>query len=207
MSNLQLYSWAYHKISLACFSILFIVYCLLLGIPYYIITLFLVFILPSLVKPQKLCRSISIPLLNGLFINYCGFLLPFKAALLILININLDVMYIILILSMSIALASLHTFISNRAIMVNIARYCILLIAISFAVIYENILFYILPFASIIGIVIGSDIMSYIVINFIYKDKKKYMIIGGFMALDSIVLSFILILLMLILLRFIFTIA
>lgn len=182
--------WFYQRILMLCLSVLFATYCILLGIPCHIIALFLLLTIPCVFSPRKVCYSIPVPLLNGLRVNYCGFLLPLKAAIVILAYGSVNALNVLLLTSISILFASIHTHIAKEMVLVNVARYLISFTAMSFAILHLSELLYALPFAVVIGLATGSDLMSYILINAKDKRFKGSMVVGGFMALDAIALSF-----------------
>ncbi len=104
-----------------------------------------------------------------------------------------------LLVSLSITISSLHTYVTSKLVLVNVARYFATLTSLSLAIFDINII-YLLPFTAVVGLIVGADLLPYFVNTFINKNRKA-VIIGGFMALDSITLALIFTLTTLILLR------
>ncbi len=94
-------------------------------------------------------------------------------------------------LLLSIVIASIHTFISTRYILVNVARYCLTHTIISYAIFWRcKWLPYVLPLSSIIGIVLGSDLIPFIFLSISKKNYYRIAIeIGGARETDAIVIS------------------
>lgn len=191
MIQLKPSMWIYQRVILICFITVFVAYSMVFNIPLYTITIFLIFIVPSVINPQYVCRSIFIPFSKRILVNYCGFVLPFIASVIIMIYSNINLKHLILLTSMSTAFASLHTYVTKRMILVNILRYCLSFVSLSIAIL-SNV-HHILPFASVMGIFIGSDLIPFLILNKLNRNNTKAMIVGGFMALDSIALSFVLV--------------
>lgn len=178
-------------------TVAFIVYSILSKVPLYILTLFLVVTTPSLISPRLVCKSI--PFTKYILFNYCGALLPLLSAILILVHRNIAYPDIMLLVSLSIAISSLHTHVTSKLILVNVARYFATLTSL-FLAIFDISTSYLLPFASVVGLVVGADLLPYFVNTIINKNRKS-IIVGGFMALDSITLAFLFTLTTLILLQ------
>jgi hypothetical protein len=73
---------------------------------------------------------------------------------------------------------------------VNVPRYFIAITSLIIALLGLDTAYYLLPFAVVTGIILGTDIIPYTVMSVRSREKRK-IIIGGFMALDSITLSLI----------------
>lgn len=190
-------TWFHQRISLMYLTAAFTVYTILSKAPLYVIALFLAAAVPSVISPRHICRSL--PFTRYIFFNYCGALLPLLSATLILTYMGVVYPEIMLLISLSIAISSLHTHVTNKLVLVNVARYFATFTSLSLVIFDINIT-YLLPFAAVVGLIVGADLLSYLVNVVINKDRKT-VIIGGFMALDSITLSLIFTLTTLILLR------
>ncbi|MEM4848074.1 MAG: hypothetical protein QXM55_00365 [Ignisphaera sp.] len=176
--------WFYQRISLMYLTTVFTIYAILSKAPLYVITLFLAVTIPSLISPRLVCKSI--PFTKYVYFNYCGALLPLLTAILILVPRRIVYPDIMLLVSLSIAISSLHTHITSKLVLVNVARYFASLTSL-FLAIFDVNASYLLPFASVVGLVVGADLLPYLV-NTIINKSRKSIIVGGFMALDSIAL-------------------
>lgn len=186
----------YQRLVLMCLTVLFIVYGMILNMPLYAIITLAALIVIGIINPYKVCRPIPIPLSRRIFVNYCGFMLPLKISMMpIFFNgVGIEIPYLILLISSSMMLASLHTYITKNMILVNVVRYCISLIALSIIMTITDTLPYLLPFVTVTGLFLGSDFLPYIIFTKIRRNNEKVVVIGGFAALDSIVLALILVL-------------
>ena len=183
-------SLLYNRISALCFAVMFVIYALMLGIPLHTLIPVLILVLASVIVPGKVCRSIPLIPLKGLFIDLCGFVAPITAAVTILVCGSLNVPELMLMVSISTALAILHTYITKKTVLVNIARYVTTFLALSLAILDVERLLFITPFAVVIGIALGSDLMTYIISYGSNKNGNRGLIIGGYKFLDSIAISF-----------------
>lgn len=170
---------------------MFTVYAVVLNIPVHTIAVYLLLIVPGIIAPEHVCRSVPVFFTNRVLFNYCGALLPLCSAVLILIYGNASWYHVVVLTSISIALTSLHTYVMDRLILVNVARYFVSFTTLSLAILDINKLLHVMPFAITVGVIAGSDLIPYIITSFIYKDRK-IINIGGFMALDTISLSLVL---------------
>ncbi|MEM1542089.1 MAG: DUF1614 domain-containing protein [Ignisphaera sp.] len=147
--------------------------------------------MPCIANPKKVCRSIRLPLINGIAINCCGFLLPLYSTLVLMICKTVEIQHLILLLSLAIAIAVVHTYATEKMILVNVVRYTLSFVLLSIAITYSEDIYYILPFSTIMGIVLGSDILPSIFMYRSLESESKVLVIGGYMALDSIPISLI----------------
>jgi hypothetical protein len=194
-------TWLYQRIALASLAIAFIVYGLLLRMPMYFIAMVLIWIAPSILNPRHVCRAI--PITKYIYINYCGALLPLLIATVILLQNLAHWLYIFLALLFSITLSALHTYVTNKFVLVNVPRYFIAVTSTALALFESSIVYSLLPFTIVAGLIVGADLVSYITTSLWNKDRKK-IVIGGFMALDSINLSLVFSLIILIIVKFLF---
>ncbi|MEM1526254.1 MAG: hypothetical protein QW775_00430 [Ignisphaera sp.] len=190
-------TWFHQRISLMYLTTAFIAYAVLSKAPLYVIFLFLAATVPSIISPRHICRSVSFT--KYIFFNYCGALLPLLSSTLVLTYRGIAYPEIMLLVSLSITISSLHTYVTSKLVLVNVARYFATLTSLSLAIFDINII-YLLPFTAVVGLIVGADLLPYFVNTFINKNRKA-VIIGGFMALDSITLALIFTLTTLILLR------
>ncbi len=166
-------------------------YCLLLNCLNILTITFLAIVMPCIANPKKVCRSIRLPLINGIAINCCGFLLPLYSTLVLMICKTVEIQHLILLLSLAIAIAVVHTYATEKMILVNVVRYTLSFVLLSIAITYSEDIYYILPFSTIMGIVLGSDILPSIFMYRSLESESKVLVIGGYMALDSIPISLI----------------
>jgi hypothetical protein len=180
--------WWYQRTSLICLAIVFTAYGLLLRIPTHIVFLVLLHVMPSIFSPQHVCKAI--PITKRIYLNYCGALLPLLIALTIFVQNIVRWDYVLLSVVFSITLSVLHTYVTDRFTLVNVPRYFIAITSLIIALLGLDTAYYLLPFAVVTGIILGTDIIPYTVMSVRSREKRK-IIIGGFMALDSITLSLI----------------
>lgn len=137
------------------------------------------------------CSSIRCIKVLPISFNICGFLIPLLASLINMSEMCIDLLGFGILLLLSIAIASFHTFISTRYVLVNIVRYCLTYTIISYAIFWRCEWFpYVLPFSNIIGIVLGSDIIPFIFLSTRRKNEHHMVIdIGGAKEADAIVIS------------------
>lgn len=180
--------WFYQRILLTCFAIMFMMYAIALSIPVHIVILYLLFVIPGAVAPERVCKSVPVLFSHRVLLNYCGSILPLCAAILILVHGDISWYYVVALTSISIALTSLHTYVMDKLILVNVARYFTSFVTLSFAILGMDKLLHVMPFAITIGVIAGSDLIPYIVTSLVNKNRKTINI-GGFMALDTISVS------------------
>lgn len=181
----------YQRAVLMCLAVMFAAYAIALDIPISVIIAYLVLLVPGIINPELSCRSIPVLFLTRVSFNYCGAVLPLCAAVLILVHSNTPWYYVLVLTSISTALTSLHTYVTDKLILVNVARYFASFITLSLSVLDMDRLIHVMPFAITVGLIAGSDLIPYIVTSLVNKDRKSISI-GGFMALDAISVSLVL---------------
>lgn len=179
------------------FISVFLIYTMLLiGFNLIILVVAITFVYVS-VNHRAVCRVVYLQNVNTIAIDFCGCLLPFIASLIIALSSSIDIKLFTILLSLSTMIASINTVLSSRSIIVNIFRYSISLFLISVVLFQSNnYYFYALPLITIMGIIIGSDILPYIFIHPGLRKLRKTLVIGGAKALDAINISTILVMLM-----------
>lgn len=190
--------WLYQKLALIVLAITFTVYSFLLRISVYLITMVLLCIVPGILSPRYTCRTISFT--KHIYFNYCGAFLPLLVAIVILVQNIVPWHCILLMTSLSIVLSTLHTYLSSKYILVNVPRYLITITSIALVLLDLDTIYSLLPFTIVVGLLVGADIFSYLAISIMSKNKKR-VILGGFMALDSIPLTLTFSLIILIIVR------
>lgn len=167
-----------------------------------LLTLFiLLIIIVCIYNPRKICRSIRLPFVNNILFNYCGFLLPLFSSLVLIFSYNVYVKHLVLLSSLAVVIAVMHTYVANKMILINVVRYSVLLTFLSILILsmrsaIEDV-YYLLPFSSVVGIALGCDIIPYIFMYRRLKNEHKVLIVGGYVVLDSINISLILVLIIL----------
>jgi len=156
--------------------------------------LFIILILMSIILIiffSRSCSSIKCTKSFPISFNICGFLVPLFTSLVNISGTYVDLLGFSVLLLLSIAIASFHTFISTKYILVNVVRYCLTHIIISYTIFWScEWLPYVLPFSSIIGIALGSDIIPFIFLSISKKNRHRIAIeIGGAKETDAIVIS------------------
>lgn len=183
----------YQSLSITIFLLITVAYYTVLGIPPYILASATILATPCIKCIKKLHCNIRIPYIRSVLFNYCGFILPLVVSVVPLFYRTPDPIYVLVLISLSISLASLHTYITKRTVLINVVRYCLTFITMSIALLYDKNILYSLPLASVLGVAIGSDIIPYIITK--TRNRKAAdicIIIGGYANLDSIVIAFIL---------------
>jgi len=140
---------------------------------------------------SRSCNSIKCTKIFPISFNICGFLVPLFTSLINIFGTYVDLLGFSVLLLLSVVIASFHTFISTKYILVNVVRYCLTHIIISYTIFWSCEWFpYVLPFSSIIGIVLGSDIIPFIFLSISKKNSLRIAIeIGGGRETDAIVIS------------------
>ncbi len=141
--------------------------------------------------PSRSCSSIRCIKVLPTSFNICGFLIPLLTSLINMTRIHIDLPGFIVLILLSISIASLHTFISTKYVLVNIIRYSLTYTIISYAIFWRCAWFpYVFPFSNIIGVVLGSDIIPFVFLSIIKRDKPHITIdVGGAREVDAIVIS------------------
>ncbi|MEM4441953.1 MAG: hypothetical protein QXN02_03455 [Ignisphaera sp.] len=191
MKKNKLNLWFIQRIMMILLLTVYTAYCLLLNCLNILTITFLAIMVPCIANPRKVCRSIRLPLINGIAINYCGFLLPLYSTLILMICRAIQIQYLILLLSLAIAIAVVHTYTTEKMILVNVIRYSLSFVFLSMVITHSEDIYYILPFSTIMGIALGSDILPAIFMYRSLESEGKVLVIGGYMALDSIPISLI----------------
>ncbi|HDI02168.1 MAG TPA: DUF1614 domain-containing protein [Ignisphaera sp.] len=133
---------------------------------------------------QRACLSIACKDL-GIGVNVCGLLIPLIFSL--YLALHSDISYILLWSPLAIAIALMHTISWRKGTAVNTIRYTITLLFLTIPFSTRNALITI-PLLNIIGIALGSDLISYKV-SLGSSKKNSIFIIGGARYSDAIVLS------------------
>lgn len=186
MTRRNIDNWLYQRLALTGLAAIFTIYSLLIGVPLHVIAMVLPCVVLGIASPRRFC--IAIPITKYVYVNYCGALLPLLISIVVLVQSALPWYYALLITSLSIALSALHTYVSKNYVLVNVPRYLVAVTSTTLALLEPNITYTLLPFVIVIGIIIGSDLFSYLAIRVTHKSRKS-LVIGGLMALDSISLS------------------
>jgi len=130
-------------------------------------------------------------LLNkGIVFDFKGALIPLSTSVVIALSVfhNLDYMFMAFLISLAMALSSLNTVITKNLFAVNVLGYVLIYFMLS-SILCGNLIFYpyILPLATQLGIIIGSDLLHGI--YFLDQLKSKVLIVGGAGEYDAIYVS------------------
>jgi len=187
MTKISTRYWFYQRIALAYLGAISLAYAVLLELPLHVFVIFLAMVIPGIISPKNACKAISLPYVKRILFNYCGSVVPFFVALTILLSGNTPWHHTLVMSVTSIAIISLHTYITSKTVLVNVIRYFITFTSLAMAFLNINEVLYVLPFAAVIGIILGSDIIPFTISLANGKiASHKRIIVGGLMALDSI---------------------
>ncbi len=134
-------------------------------------------------------KSLRIPLGKSLAIDLCGALVPIFLAFTSALSIPRVSATLLIPLSISIAMiTSLNTM---SGVFLNVVRFTLALICLSVPVVPPRVALAWLPLATVIGIMLGSDIFPYVLILKNQHGRQNVFVVGGAGLCDAIAVSYV----------------